>query len=142
MRNTSLDAYERIKAEGLLSRRRFEVYEIVTLHGPVTAHRMVKFARSKYPEANQTGFNARLSELEEMGCITTVGEEINPVSGKSNLLWAVTGKLPTVLRKSEKKDSAIKEAIKKERMACAAIAFSTNDLIGQAIGNMIMERKD
>ena len=69
MRHTSIEAFNKIKEEGLLSRRKMEVYEILFRHGPLTAHEIVSIARDKYPQANQTGFNARLSELKEVGYI-------------------------------------------------------------------------
>ena len=90
MRQTSLDAYRQIEAEGLLSKRNWEVYEALFHHGPLTAHEIVQLMRSKYPQANQTGFNARLSELKRIGVVTEVGEKKNPVSGKMNYIWDVT----------------------------------------------------
>ena len=120
MRQTSIDAYNQIKAEGLLSKRRFEVYQILAHNGPMTAHEVVSIARDKYPYANQTGFNARLSELQTLGCIKTVGEKINPISGKFNTLWETTDGLPVEPKKKVSKlEKAVEEAIKKERLRCA-----------------------
>lgn len=99
IRQTSVDAYHAIRDEGLISKRKFEVYEILFHHGPLTAHEIVYMARSKYPLANQTGFNARLSELKTLGLAIEVGEKINPVSGKLNYLWDVTDKRPVNFEK-------------------------------------------
>ncbi len=98
IRETSIETYHHIKENGLLSQRRFEVYEILFHNGPLTAHEVVKIARHKYPEANQTGFNARLSELETMGVVQRVGSKINPVSGQKNHLWDVTVRLPEKIK--------------------------------------------
>lgn len=102
MKQTSIDAYEQIKSEGLLTKRKLEVYQILKFHGPMTAHEVVGVARSKYPLANQTGFNARLSELEKLGCVEIADTKTNPVSGKQNYVWRVTNNLPKKLIKPSK----------------------------------------
>jgi hypothetical protein len=99
MRETSIEVYEKIKGEGLLSRRRFEVYAILYDHGPMTGNEIIKVAKSMYPDANQSGFNARLSELKKMGVAVEVGEKPDDVSGNRCYLWDVTSKLPTALPK-------------------------------------------
>jgi Fe2+ or Zn2+ uptake regulation protein len=102
MKKTSIETYKKIKDNGLLSQRRMEVYEILFNFGPLTAHEVVKVARNKYPEANQTGFNARLSELEKMGVVNVCGEKVNPVSGCKNSLWETTDHLPIKIIKNYK----------------------------------------
>lgn len=104
-RQTSLEAYSIILVDGLLSKRKWEVYDILYHHGPLTAHEVVGVARKKYPLANQTGFNARLSELKTLGVAVEVGEKENPVSKKKNYLWDVTNGLP-------------KESVKKVKTKC------------------------
>ena len=94
VRDTSIEAYITIKENGLLSQRRFQVYECLYKHGPMTANDVIRWYRDQYPDVNQTGFNARFSELQEMGVITEVGEEIDSVSGNRCILWDVTSNLP------------------------------------------------
>ena len=94
IRQTSIEAYNTIKENGLLSKRRWEVYDILFHHGPLTAHEVVQVARKQYPYANQTSFNARLSELKKEGVAIEVGSKTNEVSGVSNYLWDVTSGLP------------------------------------------------
>ncbi len=98
----SAQAYETIKANGLLSKRRFEVYDILHRKGPLTAHEIVDIAREFYPKTNQTSFNARLSELEDAGVVDQVGEKVNPISGMRNTLWAANGNLPRKQTQREK----------------------------------------
>ena len=93
-RQTSIATYHQIEQEGLLSKRRLEVYQILFKYGPLTAHEIVDVARTKYPKANQTGFNARLSELKTLGVVSEVGAKKHEVSGKQNILWDVTSELP------------------------------------------------
>ena len=102
VRSTSLEAYNMIKENGLLSKRKWEVYDILFRLGPLTAHEVVGVARENYPNANQTSFNARLSELVNLGCIEVVGEKINVTSGALNFLWDVNGRLPVKFEKPKK----------------------------------------
>ena len=108
-RQTSIAAYNKIKSDGLLSKRRLEVYQILYKFGPLTAHEVVNIARSKYPKANQTGFNARLSELRTMTVVDEVGEKADKVSGHLNILWDVNSNLPIKLPKKKTKDKIIAE---------------------------------
>lgn len=101
-RQTSFIAYTKIKEEGLLSKKRWEVYDILFEHGPLTAHEVVAKARKQYPLSNQTSFNARLSELESQRVVARVGKKINPVSGTENYLWDVTAHEPIKLEKPTK----------------------------------------
>jgi len=100
IRSTSREVYFKIKEDGLLSKRRLEVYEILYKHGPLTANEIVRIAKEKYPNANQTGFNARLSELKRMEAIIEVGEKQDAVSGHRCYLWDVTDKMPKALPKN------------------------------------------
>jgi hypothetical protein len=108
MRLTSLEAYREIKERKLLSAKRFEVYECLYQNGPLTAHEIVAIGRKANPLANQTSWNARLSELEALGVVRTVGEKLNPVSNVSNLLWDVTDKIPSKFVKPESAAQKVK----------------------------------
>ncbi len=94
IRQTSLDSYNKIKSDGLLSKRRFEVYDILFKNGPLTAYEVVDVARTKAPSASQSSFQARLSELHEIGVVKNVGKKVNKLTGHENLLWDVTYFLP------------------------------------------------
>ena len=107
VRDTSLEAYNKIKADGLLSKRKWQVYDIVYHNGPLTAHRIVEIAKIESPSANQTSFNARLSELEELGVIKSEGKEVHPVSGKNCYLWFSTGEMPVDIDKKILKSTKI-----------------------------------
>ncbi len=100
-RHTSAQAYRRIEEEGLLSNRRWQVYDILYKHGPLTANEIIRYARRYHPTANQTGFNARLSELKRIGVVVEVGEKPDAISGQKCFLWDVTEGLPLKLPKKE-----------------------------------------
>lgn len=124
-RQTSIDCYHQIKAEGLLSKRRMEVYEILFQDGPLTANEIVRISKIKYPNTNASSFNARLSELKRFGVIQEIGEKEDSISGKNCYIWDLTDRLPEdteplVNTKKDKKENvlnALRELYKKKRRA-------------------------
>ena len=98
MRETSLIAYEQIKAEGLLSPMRFRAYEYLALHGVHTAAEIDQAFDSRH-------MNKRMSELEELKVVHTPRVRACRVTGREALEWAVIPEaLPfgTVLPKAPK----------------------------------------
>lgn len=118
IRNTSIDVYNKIKDNGLLSKRRLEVYDVVFNNGPLTSaeafHIMVNTQVT--PGAFIPQLRARFTELREMGCLSELGTKKCTVSGNESILWDVTCDLPRylpkVLSKKEKK-KAIRAEIEK-----------------------------
>ena len=52
MRETSLEAFKKIKDNGLLSKRRLEVCWAIAEFGPITANGLVRKMKIKYHNAN------------------------------------------------------------------------------------------
>lgn len=100
-RKTSIEAYNTIKQNGLLSQRRFEVYDFVFHNGPVTAKQVWKTIN---PNVATGGITTRLSELRDLGLIDEVGLRIDETTGMNVTLWDVTGKLPIKPEKKKKKE--------------------------------------
>jgi len=98
MRETSLAAYERIKSEGLLSIRRFEVYELTALHGPGTAGEL----SSRSPIQNRNNFATRLSELRTQGVVRECGEKTCSVTGHHAIVWETTDEMPVPFKRESK----------------------------------------
>ena len=90
VRQTSAQAYRNIKLNGLLTERRFEVYEFVYENGPCTAKDVVMGLDTDAVTRGSGTFNGRLSELREQGVVEEVGTTICPHSGQEVLLWNVT----------------------------------------------------
>jgi len=114
MRKTSLMAYNTIKDNGLLSLRRFEVYDDVFYNGPTTCRQTVKrIAGRKGASVSITysSYSSRFSELERSGVIEEVGKVIDAETGHLVISWDVTGRLPltTKATKEEKLVSLRKE---------------------------------
>jgi len=97
MRQTSIDAFNAIKESGLLSKRRWQVYEYLYQHGPCSGTRVSR----KVP-----GGWKRLSELQERGLAKEVGQTRSKFTGHKVILWDVTGKtdareLPTRVSRAD-----------------------------------------
>ena len=105
IRETSLEAYRKIKENGFLSRRRFEVYEFVALNGPCTINTILK--KLSVQGNNTSSYTSRLGELRDMGVLQEVGKEIAPTQN-SVILWDITERMPVKLVKKETKSQAIK----------------------------------
>jgi hypothetical protein len=104
MRQTSIDCYYEIRSNGLLSKRRMEVYEMIFLNGPLTANEIVRISKSEYPNTNPSSFHARLSELKRFGVILEVGEKKDEVSGNNCYMWDLTDRTPFKITTVTKKD--------------------------------------
>lgn len=104
IRQTSIEAYQQIKDRGLLSKRRWEVYDVVYHHGPLTAGeigRKMPSYRASVSTADRN-IHARLSELRKMGVLTEVRERDCTVTGMRVIEWDVTDKLPVSFEKPVK----------------------------------------
>lgn len=94
IRQTSIQAYTNIKQNGLLSKRRFEVYAWLFEHGPATAGRV-----SQGIHGNRNNTATRLTELRNMGVVQEVGEATE-ITGETVIQWDVTALLPTKFKRS------------------------------------------
>lgn len=99
IRNTSVEAYNKIKDEGLLSRRRLQVYDVLYKHGPLTATGITNLIPGF--KSSSVGFNvhARLCEMREMGCVEELGTKICSITGMTVILWDVTKEVPVKIKR-------------------------------------------
>lgn len=100
MRETSIEAFNQIKDEGLLSKTRFKVYEFIFKNGPCTISDVsINFNKS----GNASGtYSSRFSELRNSGAIKEVGTTVCKITGRNKILWDVTNRLPIKQIKIEK----------------------------------------
>ena len=109
VRDTSKNAYYEIKNNGLLSERRWMVYDCLYNNGPMTGGEIFEALRFGRANANIT---SRLSELRRMGVAVEIGTKECASTGMTVTLWDVTSKLPEklepTLTKKQKKDKALK----------------------------------
>lgn len=99
-RKTSIEAYNEIKKNGWLSARRWEVYDALFKHGPLTRSEID--AVSEIRGAYKSHISARLVELREMGVVEELGEKVCSVTKMNVILWDVTDKLPKKFLKEKK----------------------------------------
>lgn len=92
-RQTSIDCYNKIKEEGLLSKRRLQVYESIYNSAPCTASEVFK---EKNLKTNQSG---RFTELRDLGVIYEKGERICSITGRNVIEWDLTDRLPVNIKK-------------------------------------------
>lgn len=98
-RLTSIEAYQEIKANGLLSRRRFQVYETLHLAPlPLTA---METARRILGVLDHS-ISPRFAELKQQGVIEECGERPCRITGRTAILWRTTSELPVALKKWER----------------------------------------
>lgn len=95
-RSTSIESYNKIKDNGLLSKRRWQVYDILFKHGALTASELAIKFRIMYESSapNQLNIGTRLGELRDCGVASEVRSAICSATGMLVALWDVTSKLP------------------------------------------------
>lgn len=90
-RQTSIDCYNQIKEEGLLSKRRMEVFEAIYNLAPCTSAEAINtLPKSKSPSQAR----ARFTELRELGVIYEKGERTCTITGRNVIEWDLTDNLP------------------------------------------------
>jgi len=117
VRETSVEAYHQIRDNGLLSARRFQVYDELFQNGPLTANEVVRKYQQTNPNIKDASLNGRFSELERLGVIRDTGElKIDAISGHHCILWDVTSNLPVKpkkeLSRKEQTEDIITDVVK------------------------------
>jgi|TARA_R100000781_G_scaffold108017_1_gene72456 hypothetical protein len=112
-RQTSIDCYNEIKANGLLSKRRLQVYEILLENGCLTGTEIAILFKQKYFSSNHSeGIRNRVSELFERGVVYEKGIVKCKSTGRKVIQWDLTDKLPIKIKSSKKtKKQKINDAI-------------------------------
>jgi len=126
---TSIDAYQEIKMNGLLGRRQFQVYEALYLLGPSTQMEVVRHILAG-EDATDHGFTPRFAELERMGAIVKSGEKHCDITGRNVIAWAVTGTVPVKLEKAMTNKEKI--AFLRATLEIATEAMRKNGLVDVA----------
>ena len=98
-RQTSIDCYNQIRANGLLSKRRFEVYEALLSSAPCTSSEAIRNAKTTF---GVFGVSSRFTELRDLGVIYEVRTRECTVTGRNVIEWDLTDRLPVNVKKSNK----------------------------------------
>lgn len=129
LRRTSCDAYETIKANGLLSRMRWQVYSQLYRHGPQTARELGDALAS--PGMTMTSYHKRCSELERLGVARTIGKRKCGITGFVSMVWDVTDELPDPSKLKRRSWKASAEEYRAELVKLLNY-FDANDCVREA----------
>tara|TARA_R110000796_G_scaffold181330_1_gene297891 strand:+ start:35918 stop:36358 length:441 start_codon:yes stop_codon:yes gene_type:complete len=97
-RKTSIDCYNQIKREGLLSERRLQVLSIMMYISPCSAGELEK---EFILRNNIKGGWKQLSVLRDQGVLKEVGTKTCSVTGRKVIKWDLTGNLPVKPKKKK-----------------------------------------
>lgn len=102
-RQTSIDCFKQIQAQGLLSKRRLEVLETILQSAPCTSSEAIRNAKVTF---GVFGVSSRFTELRDLGVIYEKGIKKCTVTGRTVIEWDLTDRLPinTKLSTETKKD--------------------------------------
>ena len=124
-RQTSIDCFNQIKQEGLLSKRRLEVYEALLSSAPCTSSEAIRNAKTTF---GVFGVSSRFTELRDLGVIYEKGEKECSITGRNVIEWHLTDRLPVNIKKSNKtKKQKIADALNSLRELYKNKDISTNE---------------
>jgi len=101
IRETTYDAYEYIKANGLLGARQWEVYHWLTKHGPCTANELYDFMDESGTAQVNNNTATRLGELRDRGVVTEVDERKCTITDRRCIVWQCTSQLPKAIERNK-----------------------------------------
>lgn len=126
VRQTSLEAFEKIRKDGSLSRKRWEVYEALYECGPATSNELLRHLQTvKHVKfQNHSNITTRLGELRDMGVSFELDVVTDPITGhKAHRFQNTCEDTPQkLLRKESLKQQCLRlqrELVELKRGLCA-----------------------
>ena len=104
VRQTSIDCYNQIKAEGLLPKRRLETLYAIMKTAPCTRQEALDNVEVFNPHSLTA---SRFTELRNLGVIYEKGTVKCSITGRNVIQWDLTDKLPKNPVKKEKQTKVI-----------------------------------
>lgn len=134
-RQTSIDCYNEIKSNQLLSKKRLEVYEAILKTAPCTSGEAFATMTTKENQISQS--RARFTELRELGVIYEKDVRKCRITRRNVIEWDLTGRLPKDIKlsKNNKKTraenalNALRELYKNKNTSSVNDWKNTADLI-------------
>ena len=125
-RQTSIECYNKIKEQGLLSNMRFKVYEAILKKAPCTSGEAFATMTTKENQISQS--RARFTELRELGVIYEKGEKKCSITGRNVIEWDLTESLPVNVKNPNKtKKQRVDDALNSLRKLYKNKDISTDD---------------
>lgn len=112
-RQTSIDCYNQIKEEGLLSKMRLKVYEAILRKAPCTSGEAFAVMTTKENQISQS--RARFTELRELGVIYEVQNRKCSITGMNVIEWDLTDNLPKEAKLRKTKKDRVNDALESLR---------------------------
>ena len=112
-RQTSIDCYNKIKEEGLLSKMRLKVYEAILRKAPCTSGEAFAVMTTKENQISQS--RARFTELRELGVIYEVQNRKCSITGMNVIEWDLTDNLPKEAKLRKTKKDRVNDALESLR---------------------------
>ena len=126
IRQTSIDCYNKIKSEGLLSKMRLKVYEAILRKAPCTSGEAFATMTTKENQISQS--RARFTELRELGVIYEVRNRKCTITSMNVIEWDLTDRLPVNVKNTNKtKKQRINDALNLLRILYKNKDISTNE---------------
>ena len=126
IRQTSIDCYNKIKSEGLLSKMRLKVYEAILRKAPCTSGEAFATMTTKENQISQS--RARFTELRELGVIYEVRNRKCTITSMNVIEWDLTDRLPVNVKNNNKtKKQRINDALNLLRILYKNKDISTNE---------------
>ena len=126
IRQTSIDCYNKIKEEGLLSKMRLKVYEAILRKAPCTSGEAFATMTTKENQISQS--RARFTELRELGVIYEVRNRKCTITSMNVIEWDLTDRLPLNVKNTNKtKKQRINDALNLLRILYKNKDISTNE---------------
>lgn len=118
-RQTSIEAFKKIRESGLLSRERFRVFATIFAMGSCTSGEAFESIVKRNQGANSRNgrvsslsqSRARFTELRDLGVIEEIDVRPCKVTGRNCIVWQPTGNLPGQLPRRQTKLAEAEERI-------------------------------
>jgi hypothetical protein len=102
VRQTSINCYNQIKSEGLLSKLRLMTYNAMLYSAPCTAGELQEFIEKNNIAVKHAW--KLLSQLRDLGVVYEKRERLCSITGRNVIEWDLTDELPTNTKMPTKKD--------------------------------------
>lgn len=106
-RETSIEAFRQIEAEGLLTKLKLRVLRLLVENGPLTAREAYTLEMKKTGKHIHDNFHQRFSELQRLGVVDCLPKRICRSSGRNAFEWKYNGGIPNKKKLSNKKQMCL-----------------------------------
>ena len=122
-RSTSTAAFNAIRASGMLSKRRWEAYEALHRHGPMTGQELARLTGTP-------GMWKRCSELETLGLARPLETRPCGVTGRDAIVWALTDRTTPLTPGDKPTDTRLWVAFSDVAMTMGTVSSNRGEIAG------------